>query len=197
VAGVTNLDAERLHDAEAALWLDLAATAASVGEARRAVAAYCVEHGAESGLTDRVLLSVSEAVTNVLVHAYRHVDEPSRERIELEARRSVAALVVIVRDFGCGMRPRLDSPGLNRNGRPIRALAIDSQFLCSTSVAVFNVKPRTHHKQKVANVLFTDGSVTAQSNRDRHLTLDLQNNADLYDAFNRILGILERADEAY
>jgi serine/threonine-protein kinase RsbW len=125
VAGVTNLDARRIQDAEAALWLELAATAASVAEARGAVAAYCAEHGAERGLTDRVLLSVSEAVTNALVHAYRDVDEPARERIELEARRSVAALVVIVRDFGCGMRPRLDSPGLGL-GLPLIAAATSS-----------------------------------------------------------------------
>ncbi len=112
MAGVTNLEMRRIHDAETALRLELAATAASVTEARQAVAAYCTEHGAERGLTDRILLSVSEAVTNALVHAYRDVNEPARERIELEARRSVAALVVVVRDFGCGMRPRLDSPGL-------------------------------------------------------------------------------------
>jgi prepilin-type N-terminal cleavage/methylation domain-containing protein/prepilin-type processing-associated H-X9-DG protein len=92
---------------------------------------------------------------------------------------------------------RLDDPGDNRNGNPIRALAIDSQFLCSPSVAVFNLKPRTHHKLAVANVLFTDGSVATQLNRNRRFTLDLQNNADLYDAFNRILAILERADADY
>lgn len=125
MAGVTNLAAQRIQDADAALWLELAATAASVGEARRAVGAYCAEHGAERGLTDRVLLSVSEAVTNALVHAYRDFDEPARGRIELEARRSVAALVVIVRDFGCGMRPRLDSPGLGL-GLPLIAAATSS-----------------------------------------------------------------------
>lgn len=92
---------------------------------------------------------------------------------------------------------RLENPGTNRHGQPIRALAIDSQFLCSPSLEAFNIKPHTHHKQKVANVLFIDGSVTAQSNRDRRFTLDLQNNADLYDAFSRILAILERADVEY
>jgi serine/threonine-protein kinase RsbW len=125
VAGVTNLAAQRIQDADATLSLELDATAASVGEARRAVAAYCAEHGVERGLTDRVLLSVSEAVTNALVHAYRDVDEPARRRIELETRRSVAALVVIVRDFGCGMRPRLDSPGLGL-GLPLIAAATSS-----------------------------------------------------------------------
>jgi len=92
---------------------------------------------------------------------------------------------------------RLDSPGNNRNGKPIRALAIDSQFLCSPSVGVFNLKPRTHHQRAVADVLFIDGSVAALPNRAGRFTLDLQNNGDLYDAFNRILAIIERADAEY
>jgi prepilin-type N-terminal cleavage/methylation domain-containing protein/prepilin-type processing-associated H-X9-DG protein len=91
----------------------------------------------------------------------------------------------------------LDDLGTNRNGRAIAALAIDSQFLCSPSVAVFSVKPRTHHRQQFANVLFFDGHVSPQSNRDRRFTLDLQNNADLYDAFNRILKIFETADNEF
>jgi prepilin-type N-terminal cleavage/methylation domain-containing protein/prepilin-type processing-associated H-X9-DG protein len=92
---------------------------------------------------------------------------------------------------------RLDNPGLNRNGKPIRALAIDVQFLCSTAVETYNVKPHTHHQQKFADVLFLDGSVKSFSNRDRKFTLDLQNNADLYDAFHRILRVLEIADDQF
>jgi prepilin-type N-terminal cleavage/methylation domain-containing protein len=92
---------------------------------------------------------------------------------------------------------RLDNPGLNRNGKPIRALALDTQFLCSSSVAAYNIKPRTHHQQQSATTLFTDGSVRSLKNRDRRYTVDLQNNADLYDAFNRILRVLESADEQY
>jgi len=90
---------------------------------------------------------------------------------------------------------RLENPGNNRNGKPIRALAIDSQFLCSQDVADFNVKSRTHHKQKIADVLYFDGHVSSQPNRDGQFTLNLTNNADLYDAFDRILQVLELADE--
>jgi prepilin-type N-terminal cleavage/methylation domain-containing protein len=89
---------------------------------------------------------------------------------------------------------RLENPGLNRHGQPIRALAIDTQFLCSGSVATYNVKPRTHHQQQFATTLFNDGSVQSLANRDRRFTVDLRNNADLYDAFNRILSVLEQAD---
>ena len=90
---------------------------------------------------------------------------------------------------------RQDAPGVNRNGIPIKALAMDSQFLCSTSLETYNVRTRTHHRQRFANVLFFDGSVSSLPNRNGRFTVDLQNNADLYDAFNRILQVLERADE--
>ena len=92
---------------------------------------------------------------------------------------------------------RFENPGNNRNGIPIRALVIDSQFLCSLSVGEYNVKPRTHHRRRVANVLFNDGSARLFNNHDGRYTLDLRNNADLYDAFNRILRALETADAEY
>ena len=92
---------------------------------------------------------------------------------------------------------QLDRLGDNRNGRPIRALALDSQFLCSGDVATYGVKPNTHHRQKLANVLFFDGHVSAQPNKTQRYTVDLRNNADLYDAFNRILRVLEAADEQF
>jgi prepilin-type N-terminal cleavage/methylation domain-containing protein/prepilin-type processing-associated H-X9-DG protein len=89
---------------------------------------------------------------------------------------------------------RLVNPGHNRNGTPIRALAIDSQFRCSFTVAAYNVKPRTHHQQRLADILYVDGSVASRPNRDARFTVDLRNNADLYNAFNRILEVLEQAD---
>lgn len=90
---------------------------------------------------------------------------------------------------------RLGNPGLNRNGRAIRAMVLDSQFLCSPEVATYNVRPQTHHQQQFVNVLFIDGHVSTASNRDRRHTLDLRNNADLYDAFSRILTVFETADD--
>ena len=92
---------------------------------------------------------------------------------------------------------QLDNLGLNRNGQPIRALAIDSLFLCPPSLAVFNVKPRTHHQQRFADILYADGSVASRPNRDARLTVDLRNYGSLYDAFNRILSVLEQADLEY
>src|SRR5262245_36617632 len=68
---------------------------------------------------------------------------------------------------------RLENPVNNRNGKPIRALAMDSQFLCSLTVGAYNVTPRTHHRQRYSNVLFNDGSVLSFNNHNRRFTLDL------------------------
>src|SRR5262249_35850312 len=65
----------------------------------------------------------------------------------------------------------LENPGTNRFGKPIRAVAIDTQFVCSDSLATYGIKTHTHHKQRVANVLFNDGSVRALSNAGGRYTL--------------------------
>ncbi len=88
----------------------------------------------------------------------------------------------------------LDNLGLNRNGQPIRALAIDSMFLCPPELATYNVKPRTHHHQKFADILFTDGHVTSRLNGDGRFTVDLRDYAEIRNAFNNILQVLEQAD---
>jgi len=92
---------------------------------------------------------------------------------------------------------KLDQLGENRNGEPIRALAIDSQFLSPADLAAFNVRPRTHHRRRLANVLHTDGSVVSRPNGDDRFTVDLRDYGDIHDAFSRILSVLEHADAAY
>jgi serine/threonine-protein kinase RsbW len=59
---------------------------------------------------DRVALAVSEAVTNVVMHAYR--DGLPQLPFELRVETSADALLVTVTDQGVGMKPNLDSPGL-------------------------------------------------------------------------------------
>ena len=54
-------------------------------------------------------LAVSEAVTNVVMHAYRN-GEPGVVRIFASV--GEGALVVVVSDDGPGMTPRTDSPGI-------------------------------------------------------------------------------------
>lgn len=92
---------------------------------------------------------------------------------------------------------QLDSLGLNRNGLPVRALAIDSQFLCPPGLEVFNVTPRTHHQQRIVNVLFADGSVMPRPNLNGKFTVDVRNYAQLRDSFSYILQALEQADAEY
>lgn len=89
----------------------------------------------------------------------------------------------------------LTNLGRNRNGRPVRALAIDTQFLCPPDLAEFNVKPRTHHREKFANILFSDGHASSRPNADGRFTVDVRDYAEIRDAFNKILEVLERADE--
>lgn len=64
-----------------------------------------------------VKLAVSEACANAVVHAYLE-GEPGLLDLELSAR--PAQIEVVVRDFGRGMTPRTDSPGLGV-GLPLMA----------------------------------------------------------------------------
>ncbi len=87
--------------------------------------------------------------------------------------------------------------GNNRNGLPIRALAIDTQFLSPPDLAIFNVKPRTHHQLRFVSILSADGSVASQRNADGRFTVDLRNYGDIHEAFSRILQVLEQADAEF
>jgi len=83
------------------------ATPAAVPDVRRAVVAFAELHGVGNG--PDVALAVSEAITNAVLHAYRHRSGgPVRVVACVESDR----LVVVVRDYGCGMSPNPDSPGL-------------------------------------------------------------------------------------
>ncbi|HWX23168.1 MAG TPA: DUF1559 domain-containing protein [Candidatus Binatia bacterium] len=99
--------------------------------------------------------------------------------------------------FGATNAPahlQLDSLGDNRNGLPIRALAIDTIFLCPPDLAAYGVKPSTHHRQRFADILFSDGHVPSRPNGDKRFTVDLTNYGDITSAFDRILKVLEQAD---
>ena len=89
---------------------------------------------------------------------------------------------------------QLDHLGSNRNGQPIRALVIDSQFLVPDGFAQFGITPRTQHDQVWANVLYSDGHAVSLSNADGRFTVNLDSYDAMMNAFDRILGVLERAD---
>jgi prepilin-type processing-associated H-X9-DG protein/prepilin-type N-terminal cleavage/methylation domain-containing protein len=84
--------------------------------------------------------------------------------------------------------------GKNRNGWSVRALAIDTMFLPPPDLASWNVKPHTHHQQRFANILFSDGHVASYSNADGRFTVDVRNPSQLRNTFSKILEVLERAD---
>jgi hypothetical protein len=89
---------------------------------------------------------------------------------------------------------KLDNLGNNRNGLPIRALVIDTQFLCSSGLATFGINSSTHHHQRAADILFSDGHAVSRPNRDDRFTVDLRNSAEVRSAFDKILKVLEQAD---
>lgn len=80
-----------------------------VAEARKSVAAYAGEIGAPDELVADIMLAVSEAATNTVVHAFVDRD-PGMLRVVAEPGTDV--LVISVIDDGSGLKPRSDSPGL-------------------------------------------------------------------------------------
>lgn len=81
-----------------------------VAPIRRAVSHVAARCGAGQATLIRLELAVSEAVTNVVLHAYR--TPGTDDAIHVSARFDGSFLDVCVRDSGVGMSPRVDSPGL-------------------------------------------------------------------------------------
>jgi anti-sigma regulatory factor (Ser/Thr protein kinase) len=81
-----------------------------VGELRREVGAYATQLGAGDAVRAAVMLAVSEALTNVVVHAY--VDRDPGPMIVEAWPDEEGHLRVLICDEGRGMVPRTDSPGL-------------------------------------------------------------------------------------
>ena len=101
-------------------------------EARRATRQLVERTGADPAALPSIVLCVTEAVANVVTHAYRNEREPGQ--VELEASRPTGTLCVSVRDRGCGMAPRDDSPGAGLGLGLISSLA--------TRVSIRPVAPR-------------------------------------------------------
>jgi serine/threonine-protein kinase RsbW/stage II sporulation protein AB (anti-sigma F factor) len=97
---------------------------ANVGDLRKAVVAYAEQAG--FGDTSQIALAVSEAITNAVVHAYRDSAEVGDVRVV--ACDGPDELVVVVRDYGDGMMPRADSPGLGLGLPLITTMTDDLQI---------------------------------------------------------------------
>jgi anti-sigma regulatory factor (Ser/Thr protein kinase) len=99
------------------------AESASVPRARHAVTGRARELGVPPALLGSIALAVSEACTNVVLHAYREHAKTGSFKVGVD--REHDSLRISVRDDGLGMRPRADSPGLGL-GLPIIATTADS-----------------------------------------------------------------------
>ena len=99
-----------MAEALAPLRRSLPAVPESVPELRGAMVDFARRAGASEDALAQIQLAVSEAVTNVVLHAY--VDETQPGPVHVDAHVEDAVVSVVVADDGRGMLPRLDSPGL-------------------------------------------------------------------------------------
>jgi serine/threonine-protein kinase RsbW len=100
--------------------LRLAIEPEAAGRARRAAVALATELGAAPEARESIAVAVTEAVANVVVHAYRLGGDGM---VEVALRGDDDCLEVVVSDTGVGMRPRDDSPGLGLGLGLMAALA--------------------------------------------------------------------------
>jgi anti-sigma regulatory factor (Ser/Thr protein kinase) len=84
------------------------AVAASVPMARNAVTEFAAAAGASERQLESIRLAASEAVTNIVLHAYNGI----AGRIHVNAAVASSELWVLIADDGRGLLPGSDSPGL-------------------------------------------------------------------------------------
>ncbi|MGH2850765.1 MAG: ATP-binding protein [Solirubrobacteraceae bacterium] len=113
----------------------------SVPVARRAVLDYLRHLRAAPMLLDDVALAVGEAITNVVVHAYRY-RPPGEGAIAVAASVAAGELRVTVRDGVCGLRARSDSPGLGLGLAIIDTLADGVDLATPAADGGFEVRMR-------------------------------------------------------
>ncbi len=86
-----------------------------LGRLRRWVVEQCKRAGVPVMECKDVVLAASEALSNVVMHAYIDRRDPGEMRIR--ARVAEQRLHVEVEDDGVGIRPRVDSPGAEWGSR--------------------------------------------------------------------------------
>jgi serine/threonine-protein kinase RsbW len=104
-----------------AVRLTVPARAESVPVVRQALSGLGQALGLDDSLIDDIKIAVTEACTNVVIHAYRDGEGP----LEVRAWPQEGRLLVIVRDEGGGFAPRAEtsSPGLGLGLPLIAALS--------------------------------------------------------------------------
>jgi serine/threonine-protein kinase RsbW len=99
---------ERNEDLPPAMKRGYPAIPGSVPVARRALVAVAEAAGAGEAQVEAVALAASEALTNVVRHAYPGQPGP----IQVSAWTADDALVVVIADNGCGLQAHSEAPGL-------------------------------------------------------------------------------------
>ena len=105
--------------------LTLPARAENIAVVRHAFGALGEAYAVDEQILSNIRLAVTEACTNVVVHAYPDGHEGP---LEVLATLREEKLVVVVRDEGPGIGPRPDSPGLGL-GLPLIVSLTESVIL--------------------------------------------------------------------
>ena len=100
----------------------LPAIAASVPVVRRAIVEFAHRHGASAQLAGDVGLAVSEAVDNIVLHAY---EAPDDGVVHYAADVDDGDLEIVIADEGGGIREGVPSEGLGLGLRLIAAVSSD------------------------------------------------------------------------
>lgn len=101
----------------------------SVRAARRALTRFAVQAGASAELVVSVRLAVSEALTNVVMHAY----PDSEGSVQITAAVACGELCVLVADDGCGIQPHVSRGGLGVGLTLIASLCDELQIVKRSS----------------------------------------------------------------
>ena len=97
--------------AHSATWV-LPAEITSVDELRARTVAFAQTHAISGELLDDIKLATSEALTNVVMHAFHDRVTPGLVGASIKVDRGAGRITVLVTDDGMGVSPRTDSPGL-------------------------------------------------------------------------------------
>ena len=102
----------------------------SVRSAREAVATFAERHGAQDECVDDIRTAISEAATNVVVHAY---EDANAGRFRVLAVVGDGELLVIIDDDGRGLTAPSQNPGLGMGLQLMQEIAEQTLFLTRES----------------------------------------------------------------
>jgi serine/threonine-protein kinase RsbW len=88
------------------------AVAGSVPRARNDVVAFAAQRGATERQLEAIRLAVSEAVSNVVVHAYNGAGDGGAGRVHVTAQIAAQELWILISDEGRGFQAPAHNPGL-------------------------------------------------------------------------------------